>query len=268
MLALSGGNLHITDVSADHANSITIQANANTSQYVINDSTRLLNVSGIGGATLSQDGHTAFIPFASVGDQIIANTGGGDDLLTIDFTLGGFADEIKYLGGDGNDVLAITGFGVIATYTPGDVTGSGSISIGGTNIGFAGLQPVSFDSLAPIDFNVAGGSFTLDLTGTTTDEVTIEKSTLVSDPKKAALKVSGTVDKTEFENVRVRGSSITIKTHGGDDMVTVLATGSDHLNTDLTIDTGVDGGDSIVIDGEAEFSDLSAPSLSMRRTST
>ena len=78
---------------------------------------------------------------------------------------------------------------------------------------------MSFTSLTPIDYNVAGGSFTLDLrdgpNGPTSDKVTIEQSTLVSDPSLAALKISGTVDGVEFENVRVRGSSIEIKTHGG-----------------------------------------------------
>ena len=44
----------------------------------------------------------------------------------------------------------------------------------------------------------------LDSPGTTADSVSIDQSTLVSNPSLAALKISGTVDGTPFENVRVR----------------------------------------------------------------
>src|SRR5207247_2133476 len=139
----------------------------------------------INGATLSTNGHTAFVPFTSVtGNQITADLGGGDDSLTIDFTLGSFTQSIDFAGGDGEDSLSITGVGLISTYSPSNVPGSDTIVVGGQNISFSGLEPT--------DYDVVGGSFVLDLPGTTADSVTIDPSTLVSEPTLAALKISGT----------------------------------------------------------------------------
>ncbi len=248
-LALVNDNLVIRDVGGSQNDTLTIQADSSTSNYVISDANNALSISGIDGASLSADGHTAYVPFAAlIGDQIIADTGGGDDSLSIDFTLGSFTQSINFLGGDGDDSLAITGFGMIATYAPASIAGSGSILVGPNAVSFSGLEP--------IDFNVMGGTFVLDLGGTTSDNVTIEESTLISDPSLAALKVSGTVNNVAFENVRVRGSSLTINTHGGNDTVTVEATGDEHLNSSLTIQTGTESGDKIVINGDATFSGL------------
>src|SRR5205085_8929130 len=130
--------------------------------------------------------------------------------------------------------------GLISTFTPGSVAGSGTIVIGSS-------ENISYTGLEPIDYDVVGGSFVLDLPGTTSDSVTIDRSTLVSNPSLAALKISGTVDGTPFENVRVRDASIAINTHGGNDVVTVNATGSEHLDSSLSINAGTDSGDKIVI---------------------
>ena len=209
---------------------------------------------------MSQDGHTAFVPFAAVtGNAIDANLGGGDDSLTIDFTLGSFAQLIEFAGGDGEDTLTITGVGLISTYTPTNVAGSGTIVVGTTDVSFSGLEP--------IDYNVSGGTFTLDLPGTTVDNITIDQSTLASNPSLDALKISGTVDSVAFENVRVRDASIVINTHGGNDAVTVNGTGNSHLDPNLTINAGTDSGDKIVIAGQANFSGtvtLNAPRIDLQ----
>src|SRR5206468_13125146 len=131
------------------------------------------------------------------GSKIVADLGSGNDSLTIDFTVGSFSQSIDFAGGDGEDSLSITGMGLISTFTPGNVAGSGTIVVGGENISYSGLEP--------IDYDVVGGSFVLDLPGTTSDSVTIDPSTLVSNPSLAALKVSGMVDGTPFESVHVRG---------------------------------------------------------------
>src|SRR5262249_22148643 len=149
---------------------------------------------------------------------------------------------INYAGGDGEDSLTITGMGLISTYTPSNVAGSGTIAVGGEDISFSGIEPV--------DFDVVGGLVVVDLPRATSDNVSIDQSTLVGDPSQAALKVSGMVNGTPFENARVRGATIAIDTHGGNDTVTVNATGSNHLDSSLTINTGTDSGDKIVIAGE------------------
>ena len=127
VLSLSGsGNLIISDALGTHNDTVTLQSDTQHGQYIVRDPSQALNVSAINGATLSTDGHTAFVPFVSVpGNQITADLGGGNDALTIDFTLGSFINSIDYAGGDGEDSLTITGVGFISTYTPGDVAGSG-----------------------------------------------------------------------------------------------------------------------------------------------
>src|SRR5215475_11336063 len=90
VLTLSGsGNLVISDAQGTHNDTVTLKSDTQHGQYVVTDPSQALDVSSINGATLSPDGHTAFVPFASVsGSQIMADLGGGDDSLTIDFTLG------------------------------------------------------------------------------------------------------------------------------------------------------------------------------------
>ena len=189
----AGGSLLIT--GNDGSDGVTIQSDVVDRQYVVSDAAAQLSVTGITGATTSNDGHLAFIPFDSVtGNQIISNLGGGDDGLTIDFTLGSFSKSLVYDGGDGNDTLTITGFGVVSTYTPADVSGSGTMTVGSDQISFSAIEPVNY--------NVAGGTFVLDLPGATTDNITLSASTLTTDATKAAIDVAGTVNGVAFEDVR------------------------------------------------------------------
>src|SRR3954452_12705286 len=128
VLTLSGsGNLVISDALGTHNDTVTLQSDTQHAQYIVTDPSQALDVSSINGATLSPNGHTAFVPFASVtGDRIVADLGGGNDSLTIDFTVGSFSQSIDLAGGDGEDSLSITGMGLISTYTPGNVAGSGT----------------------------------------------------------------------------------------------------------------------------------------------
>ena len=258
-LSLSGGALLIEDVVSPDgkADTLTIQSDttsADSADYklVITDLNHRLEISAelqAGGAivTDTDNGSRAEIPFTLVAGQIIANLGGDDDTLTLDFSLGSFTTGINFQGGDGEDTLAIRGTGLDAVYTPSAlISGDGQLVIGESNISFQ-QSPVVFSSLAPIDYDVTGGSFSLDLTGTTTDEVTLEASELVSDSSLSAVKVSGTADGLAFENARVRGSDIFIMTNGGNDTVTVESVDADFAAS-LTIHGG-GGNDTINIEG-------------------
>src|SRR5438067_2499427 len=75
VLTLSGsGNLVISDALGTHNDTVTVQSDTQHAQYIVTDPSQALNVGSINGATLSPDGHAAFVPFASVtGNQIVAD---------------------------------------------------------------------------------------------------------------------------------------------------------------------------------------------------
>ncbi len=172
----------------------------------------------------------------------------GDDTLTVDFGQGSPIPTggIFFDGADGNDALRIVGSGLQASYTTdASVPGSGVLTLGNGTVSFAGLEP--------IDYDVVGGSFTLNLAGGD-DVVDIADSTLI-DGSTPALKISGTSGGTAFENARVRGSAILIDTTAvpGVDTITISSANSDHTNTSLQIATGGEAGDVVSVNGTATF---------------
>src|SRR5205085_12219556 len=86
----------------------------------------------------------------------------GNDRLTVDYVNGDPLPSggLTYDGGTGTDSLAIHNNSALsAVYTPNSTTsGDGSIQINGA-------KTIAFTSVAPIDYNVVGGSFTLLLPG-------------------------------------------------------------------------------------------------------
>lgn len=172
----------------------------------------------------------------------------GDDTLTVDFGQGSPIpmEGIFFDGADGNDALRIVGNGLQASYTTdASVPGSGVLTLGNGTISFAGLEP--------IDYDVVGGSFTLNLAGGD-DVVDIANSTLI-DGSTPALKISGTSGGTAFENARVRGSAILIDTTAvpGVDTISISSANSDHTNTSLQIATGGEAGDVVSVNGTVTF---------------
>src|SRR3954468_2823731 len=62
VLSLSGsGNLVVSDAAGTHNDAVTVQAGTQHSQYIITELSQPLDIGTIAGATLSQDGHTAFV---------------------------------------------------------------------------------------------------------------------------------------------------------------------------------------------------------------
>ena len=188
-------------------------------------------------------------PAGVINSLTVNGTAGGNDVLLLNAAFGNPIPTggLTLNGGAaGNDALRITGTGLTETYTP-TTSGNGTITVGTGTVNFTGLEP--------IDFDVVGGTFNLNLTGVN-DVVDISESTLL-DELTPALKISGSTGGATFENARVRGAEIVINTTSGssdgDDTVTITSANNLHTNTSLTINTGV-GSDSVLINGAATFS--------------
>ena len=189
-------------------------------------------------------------PIAGLTDGLFINGLAGSDQLTVAFSGGNPVPGtgLSFDGGTGtSDRLRIIGSGVNATYLPhASVTGAGTITAGGKAISFTGLEPV--------DYDVTGGTFTLNLPGANA-EVDIANSTL-TDGTTPALKISGKSGGVDFENARVRGSAIVIDTTTvlGTDDIKIISADNAHTNTSLQITTGSETGDMITVTGTATFS--------------
>ncbi|MDX1948441.1 MAG: LamG-like jellyroll fold domain-containing protein [Pirellulaceae bacterium] len=188
MLTLdASGNLVITDTT-NHADTLTIKAdttdaNSANHKFVITDPNQLLGTS-IDGATTSADQHTIEVLFSAVtGDQISVNTAGGNDSLTLDFSLGNFGKQISYDGGNPTtgpgDSLSLTGggtFGSIAhTFTN---ASTGTIGISGNGlISYTGLEPIT-DNLGATNrvFTFNGGAETVTLVDAAGSAMTIDST--------------------------------------------------------------------------------------------
>ena len=95
-LSLDGSsNLVITDINGGTTNdTLTIQSDASNSQFIINDPNNMLTTSVVGAT--GDETNTVFVPFSSVtGPQIIIDTLGGEDTVSIDTMLGSFPKK-KY----------------------------------------------------------------------------------------------------------------------------------------------------------------------------
>lgn len=99
----ASNNLVITDAKGGASNdALTIKADTTNSVFVISDAALTISTT-IAGATGSGT-NSVSIPFAAVtGAQVIVNSLGGDDSLTVDFSLGSFRKAVSFDGGTGND---------------------------------------------------------------------------------------------------------------------------------------------------------------------
>ncbi len=172
-LTLDGsGNLVVTDIaSGGKDDTLTIQSDAANSRFIVSDPQHILGTTGVPGAT-GGGTHTVEVPWASLtGSQILVNTLGGNDSLTVDFAAGNFAPAIVYDGGlqtsPPGDSLTLSG----GTFPSGAFTfiddGSGTVNLTGNSpISYTGLEPIVTTGLTIDDvlFTFTGGAETITLT--------------------------------------------------------------------------------------------------------
>ncbi|MCO6459295.1 MAG: hypothetical protein J5I93_28635 [Pirellulaceae bacterium] len=219
-----GNDLVIVDVAPKN-DDLTISFDSGTGELVITDPGRVIGTT-VGTGNLTD---TVRVPLASFTGNIIVNTFGGDDALTVDLA-NNLGRALYYDGGPaGSDSLSLTG----GTFASGLHTllsaDSGQIQAGSNFISYTGLEPVD-DNNAYTDlvFDFLGGveSITLTDSGGADGRMTID-STLS--------------ESVTFNNP---SNSLTIQTFngGGSDAVSVNGIDSAFLGS-LTVDA--DGNDTV-----------------------
>lgn len=200
---------------------------------------------GDGGiASATGDGtNTLTIPAASItGGDIIINSAGGSDTLTLDFSSGDFSDRIRFNGGesaDDNDELTLTDTGsfALATYNFNNVAGgdldNGTIDItGNATITYTGLEPIN-----------AGG---ITATNVLLQYSTTGETITVTDPGGG----DTTVSSTSGETVTFANPTGNLTINGGDtgnDTITITSLAASYP-ANITID-GEGGNDTINVNG-------------------
>jgi hypothetical protein len=186
--------------------------------------------------------------FPIAGGVIAIDSLGGDDRLKIDLANGNPipAGGLLYRGGGQSsatgDRLEILGTGSQSlTYLPsGSASGSGSLSIGGKNLSFTGLEPITVSGLASVSLVTPNGSDTLS----------------IDTPAAGQSRISGTSGDISFESLTFFNTgSVTIDTAANDsedsrdDVITVGSAGltASGLST-LVINSG-QGNNSFIING-------------------
>jgi hypothetical protein len=279
------GNLMILD-TADVVNSLTLQLNAAADSVVISDASEQFAASSITGAALSNGDKTMTIPLTSItGASISIQAGGGDDSLTIDFSLGNFSKSISYDGGTQttSDSLSLTGGpvdgGSFSSVTHTFMSNSaGTVDVtGNSQISYAGLEPIT-DNLSATDrvFTFNAGSETITLTDAAGANMTIDstlgESVTFANPTGSLTINAGTGDDTiNINSVDAAfGADLTINGDTGSDTVNLnaditFAAGENLAVTAETINTGA-GADMIVSGAGAIM--LTGDDIALDATST
>jgi hypothetical protein len=231
----ASNNLVIDDIaSGGKRDTLTIQSDTANSQFIIADPNNVLHTA-IAGATVSTDSHTIFVPFAAVtGTQILANTGEGDDNLTVDFSLGNFDKAISYDGGAQTtaDSLTLSGGPTFASVAHTLASASaGTIDVAGNaQISYSGLEPVT-DNLSATDrvFTFTGGAETITLTDAAGANTTMIDSTL-----------------GESVTFATPSSSLTINAGTGDDTLSIQAVDPNFSTNSVDLTINGDGGNDAI----------------------
>ncbi|WP_373651232.1 hypothetical protein [Schlesneria sp. DSM 10557] len=158
------GNLVVSDSMVGGNNDrLTIQSDVANGQYIIHDPVNLFTTD-IPGAVISPDLHTIRVPFSAIpGTQVFVNTYGGDDSLTVDFSLGDFSRSVHYDGGtmsSAGDSFALTGgstFGSV-THSFGDATSGDVIVSGNQQMTYHSVETTVVDSLTAENRTFTGTS--------------------------------------------------------------------------------------------------------------
>ncbi|MFV2068579.1 MAG: beta strand repeat-containing protein, partial [Pirellulales bacterium] len=157
---------------------------------------------------------------ADVGRVILSGSDRADNTLVIDYSSGGsfpLPGGIRFDGGGGTDDLVVIGSGFESgTYTPDpSTTGNGTITVGGSQIEFTNLEPVTVSGLPDFTFITPGSEDVL----------------LVDSPAAGQNRISGTSDGVAFESLTfydIRDFTIDTATNDGaspNDSITIDASG-------------------------------------------
>lgn len=243
-----GGDLVLNESGGDSVDTLTISTDG--TNIILSDASNLLGTGGIAGAT--GDGTTTItIPLAAFTGDIIINSMGGDDSLTVD--LGGgsnFDREITFNGGStiqtGGDELFLQGGGTFADATFGfDNLTDGSIDVtGNSTINYTGLEPITSTITATnvtLDYSTAAETITVTPgpAGQTTVDSDAGEIITFNNPS-GTLEINAGATGADAINVEGLGSgfvaNLTINGEGGGDTVNFQTTATSTGGGDLTVD--------------------------------
>ncbi len=240
---LSDGNLRIADASINggHNENIRLQADTTLNQLIITDNGTTFET-GIEGAQVTNNGHTVILPLNLISGNIQVDGFGGNDTLTLDYSLGNFVVDthlidIEFNGGDPTtlpgDRIVLQGGSFASIVHNFTSKNDGSIQVADNGlVTYTGLEPI-VDNMSAVDrvFNFNGGSET----------ITMALGSAVGSG------LANSIQSTAGESVAFANptNSLTINAGDGDDVVQVVRLGSGFAAT-LNINGG-SGNDAILI---------------------
>jgi fibronectin-binding autotransporter adhesin len=230
----ASNNMVVTDTVGQN-DTLTLRADTTNNRYVITDPNHLLATS-IGSAT-EIDPHTVWVPFAAVaGPRISVNTLGGNDTLTVDYSLGSFAvpgKQIVYDGGVGTNSLTIVGGAGFASDVY-NATGAGA-----GNLSFNGFSNIAFSNVSSsVTVVPAAGSTTVGIGDGLSHTATITAGAGAGNDTVA---FDGGLVRVTFPNPT---AAFTVNGDPGSDTITVASLDAG-FNAGLTV-LGSTGGNDVV----------------------
>jgi uncharacterized repeat protein (TIGR01451 family) len=222
----------VTDLTNSRNDNWKLQSDTTNSQFVISDPTAMFK-SNVG--TVSADQHSVTIPFSvlttgpSMGSAtpFQLNTLGGNDAVTVDYSLGNFFDTIGYDGGTGSNSLKIAG-GTFTTTTY-DYTNAHN---GDVKLATAGpTATINYQNLAPITNTGTAANIIFNLPAGAAGASLQDDGTLGNNTSQLA-STNATFETTTFTDPT---NSLTLNGGGGSDTITTAANFSGDFKAGLTI---------------------------------
>ncbi len=99
--------------------------------------------------------HEIRIPLAELADSIIVDTRGGDDRVTLDYSLGNLLSVINYQWGDGQDQLVLLGADYVSASIHVESSESGTLQLDDQTISYSAEQIQSLLSIDDVSFTYA-----------------------------------------------------------------------------------------------------------------
>lgn len=234
-LAIDGvGNLLVQETFAGTSNQLEIRANIAEQRFEFSDSQSVF--SGTVQGAIGVGTNNVTVPFSAVaGGTILVDTSDGEDLVTVDFSLGEFPQTLQVEGGgQTGDQLVISGgvFGSAMVQQISDVSGRLILDNANT-INFESFAAVSLDAnVDEVEVQFRDIAEVIHVASTTVDTLSLTSSEAIS------------------LNVSTPNESLAIISRGGDDSVNIgdLTTGFG----DLVVDSQ-SGEDTVTLSGDIQF---------------